>query len=297
MMEHLRALAVFAKVVETGSFRAAARSLELSPSVVSHHVAELERSLATPLLYRSTRSVTLSPQGEVLFESAREMLTAAARGLDKVGAGSADPRGQLRVTVPAFLAETPFTADIGAFLQAHPHVELTLSFSDTPRDLLRDRLDLAIRLGRLEPSSNKAKKLGEMRRALVTSPRYLGARRPRTPRDLEGWDFVQLSSRPAQIALTRGERGGSVELTFTPRVQVDSAAAMRDLVVAGVGSAALPDVMVRGAIARGQLVELLPGYRPLPIPVYAVSPAGAQRASLTARFVEFMAGRIAALFA
>jgi DNA-binding transcriptional LysR family regulator len=178
VLDQLRSLAVFAKVAELGSFRAAARALALSPSVVSHHVGELERRLALPLLYRSTRSIALTPDGEQLVAAAREMVDAAARGLDAVSGRSAAPSGALRLTAPAFLAGTGLSRHLAAFSSKHPNVRLTVSFTDAPRDLLRDGLDLALRIGKLADSTHRTRKLAEMRRVLVASPRYAAARRP-----------------------------------------------------------------------------------------------------------------------
>ncbi|MCE9574590.1 MAG: LysR family transcriptional regulator [Deltaproteobacteria bacterium] len=296
MLEHLRALAVFARVAELGSFRAAARALALSPSVVSHHVSELERRLALPLIHRSTRRLALTPDGERLLIAAREMVDAATRGIDAVSGRSATPTGALRLTVPAFLAETALTRDLAAFATAHPGVTLTVSFTDQPRDLLRDGLDLALRIGKREDSSHKTRSLGEMRRALVGAPRYLAGRTVRAPHDLAACDHIVLSTRPAELVLTSaGAR--PVTIPLTPRVSVDSAAAMRELALASTGLATVPEVLVRAELARGRLVEVLPDWRPAAMPVYAIWPGNAQRAALTLRLMEFMAPRVVALFA
>jgi DNA-binding transcriptional LysR family regulator len=296
MLEHLRALAVFARVAELGSFRAAARALGLSPSVVSHHVAELERRLAIPLVHRSTRRLALTPDGQLLLVAAREMVDAATRGLDAVSGRSATPTGALRITVPAFLAETALARDLAAFASAYPKITLTVSFTDSPRDLLRDGLDLALRIGKREDSSHKTRSLGEMRRVLVGAPGYVADRAPRTPRDLAVCDHILLSSRPPELSLTSAT-ARPVTIALAPRVSVDSAAAMRELAIAGVGLATVPEVLVRAELARGRLVEVLPAWQPAALPVYAIWPGSAQRAELTLRFLEFMAPRVRALFA
>lgn len=297
MLDQLRSLAVFAQVAELGSFRAAARALSLSPSVVSHHLSELERRLGLPLLYRSTRRLALTPDGEKLVLSAREMVDAAARGLDAVSGRSESPTGTMRLTAPAFLAETTLCRELAAFAGAYPNVHLVVSFSEAPRDLLRDGFDLALRIGRLEGSTHKTRKLADMRRLLVCSPGYLRTRQPpRTPRDLATWDYIQLSSRPPQITLARPGKKKPVVVGFTPKVAIDSAAAMREFVLAGAGIATLPEVMVRSDIACGRLVELLADWQTPLLGVYAVWPSNAQRAGLTLRLVEFMAPRVAALF-
>src|SRR5580658_6140699 len=108
MLEQLRALAVFARVVDLGSFRAASRALSLSPSVISHHVRELEARMAMPLLHRSTRRLSLTPEGQRVLAHAREMVDAAERGLGEVSGAS----GRLRITAPAFLAATGLSRDL-----------------------------------------------------------------------------------------------------------------------------------------------------------------------------------------
>jgi DNA-binding transcriptional LysR family regulator len=295
MLENLRSLAVFARVVELGSFRAAARALALSPSVVSHHVSELEARLSVPLLYRSTRRLALTPDGAKLLVSAREMVAAAERGMDAIGGASTSPTGALRVTAPAFLAETRLSRDLGAFTAACPKVTLTVSFSDLPRDLLRDGFDLALRIGTLESSTHRTRKLSDMRRVLVGAPRYVAAHPPvRSPKALAQFDIIHLSSRPAEIRFTSGKR--RYTHAFTPRVSVDSGAAMRQLALAGAGLASLPEVTVHADLRSGRLVEVLPSFRLAVLGVHAVWPANAQRTELTSRFLDYMSPRIAALF-
>jgi DNA-binding transcriptional LysR family regulator len=297
MLDDLKPLAIFAKVAELGSFRAAARACALSASVVSHHVSELEQRLAVPLLYRSTRRLALTADGEQLLASARAMVDAASRGLDAVTGRAAAPSGRLRITAPAFFAETAFPDDLAAFVAAHPRVELAASFSEAPRDLLRDGLDLALRIGKLADSSLKVKKLADMHRLLVASPRYLSGKPPlKHPRELAGWELVRLSSRPAEVAFAARGKARPFTVAVASKLSVDSAAVMRALAVAGAGLTALPAVMVRDAIARGELVELLPGWPLAIVGVYAIRPGGATASSLAQAFVEFLAPRLAAMF-
>jgi DNA-binding transcriptional LysR family regulator len=297
MLDDLKPLAIFAKVAELGSFRAAARACALSASVVSHHISELEQRLGVPLLYRSTRRLALTADGEHLLASAREMVDAASRGLDEVTGKSAAPAGRLRITAPAFFAETTFPDDLAAFVAAHPRVELAASFSEAPRDLLRDGLDLALRIGKLADSSLRVKKLADMHRLLVASPRYLaGRKRLKHPRELVGWDFIRLSSRPAELALGGPARSRPITVPVASKLSVDSAAVMRALAVAGAGVTALPDVIVRDALARGDLIEVLSGWTLAVVGVYAVRPGGATASSLAQAFVEFIAPRLAAMF-
>lgn len=296
MLDRLRALAVFAKVADVGSFRGAASALSLSPSVVSHHVAALEEQLGVPLLYRSTRRLALTPDGETLLSAARDMVAAAQRGLDALDGRTSTPAGELRLTAPAFLAETSFGRDLAAFSTAHPKVRLVVSFTDAPRDLLRDGFDLALRMGRLTDSSHKSRRVAEMRRALVAAPRYLEGRQVHDLGALATLDVVHLSSRPPELTLTPPNGKRAVTVAVQPKVSVDSAAAIRELVLAGAGVAALPEVLVRADLSRGRLVELLPRHRLASMAVHAVWPHNAQRPTLTLRFVDFIEPRLQGLF-
>lgn len=297
MLDQLRSLAVFARVVELGSFRAAARALGLSPSVVSHHVRTLEEHLALPLLHRSTRRLSLTPDGQRLFESAHRMVAAAEQGLDELQGQSTTLTGALRLTMPAFMAETSFAQDLAQFSADHPRVQLHLGFGEEPRDLLKDGLDLAIRIARLDDTSHKTRKLGEMRRVLVGSPRYVQSKKPpREPADLATWSLVRLRSRPAAVSLHRAGRR-SVTLPLEPRLTVDGIGAVRALVLADAGICTMPEVSVRADLANGRLVRVLPQWESESVPVHALWPASAQRPALTMRFLDVLGPRISALFA
>jgi DNA-binding transcriptional LysR family regulator len=290
MLDQLRALAVFARVADLGSFREAARVLELSPSVVSHHVRELETRVATPLLHRTTRRLSLTPAGERLVAHARDMVEAAERGLGGVTTAT----GRLRVTAPAFLAATGLCHDLAAFSRQHPQVDLVISFSETPQDLLGSGLDVAFRIGALRDSTHRTRKLADMRRVLVAAPGALDAKL-RTPRDLAARRFIQLKTRPPVVVLAKpGHK--SVSVSVSPKISVDSAAAIRELALAGAGIATLPELLVRDDVQRGRLMILLPTWTVASVGVYAVWPDHAQRAELVQEFVTFVAPRFVSLF-
>ncbi|MEM6466689.1 MAG: LysR family transcriptional regulator, partial [Pseudomonadota bacterium] len=137
MIDHYRGLAVFAAVAELGSFSAAGRRLKLSTSVVSHHVSKLEESLGTPLLFRTTRSLSLTSEGRQVLEAANRMVQAGQEAVDALSDFSTQPVGALRVTLPAFGHRSPVHRAIWQFAKTHPMVALTLHSSDRPVDLVR----------------------------------------------------------------------------------------------------------------------------------------------------------------
>lgn len=287
MIDELRALAIFAKVVEAGSFRRAANTLKLSPSVVSHHVAQLEENLGVALLYRSTRRLSLTHEGKKLFMSAEAMLAAAEKGFNSIAYHATEPTGKLNLTVPAMLTRSPLIDAIAAFAKTFSKVALTINFSDIQQDLIREGIDLAIRLGNLKDSGLKAKKLFMMRRKMVVAPHLMNENpSPKRPQDLIKWDWIGFKVRPHTKKLIK--KGKIYLLDFEPKIIVDSMDAVCQLAIAGLGIATPPAFLVENEIRRGTLVEPLPEWEAEPIPVYAVWPPNVSKESLTFRFMAFL---------
>ncbi|WMW80904.1 LysR family transcriptional regulator [Undibacterium cyanobacteriorum] len=290
MIDELRALAIFVKVVECASFRAAALALRLSPSVVSHHVASLERRLGSALLYRSTRRLSLTDEGAKLFVAAQEMMAAAERGLDIIAGKSAEPSGRFKMTVPAFFSRSPLMNRIADFARSYPKIHLDIGFSDSSEDLVREGIDLAIRVGDLKDSGLKSKRLYDMPRKLVAAPSLVARyKKPRTPDDLIPWEWIGLKMRNDSKTFVH-KKGSTASINILPRLVVDSVDAASQLAIAGAGLATPPTFLVEAAIAEGILVELIPSYQVPSLPVFALWPANPGKAHLTERFIHFHQG-------
>ena len=238
MEDQLKAMAVFRKVVETGTFRAAAKALDLSPSVISHHVTQLETSLGAALLYRSTRKISLTSDGHRLFDASTKMIEAAQAGLDAVRSRTELPAGRLKIAVTGAVFENPPYVDhLVAFAKAHPKVDLSVSFSDQKVELVGSAFDAAVRIGWLEDSRYKARKLCDIGRALVASPDYLADRKlPKRVEDLETFDWIKL----AQFQVTRqliNKSGETPSIRPKVAIEVDSAASLRRMALSGMGVA------------------------------------------------------------
>lgn len=291
MLDQLRQIAIFAKTVDHGSFRAAARSLRLSPSVVSHHVTQLEQKLGTALIYRSTRKLSLTPDGERLLAAARVMLEAAETGLQDVSNQPQQLSGMLRVTVPAVLAQSKFVDQIAAFAAKFPNVRLSLDFSDVRRELIGDGFDVAIRMGWLEDSALKARKLFDVDRRVVVASAYLESRRPpASPRDLTDWDWIEL----APVWHKKPEfKNGSKRMEIArpeSQISVNDAQALHRLARLGAGLAIIPDFLIEADVDAGALQVVLPQWTVPSVGVYAVWPSNAPRDGLVKKFVESLAG-------
>ena len=291
MLDQLRQIAVFARTVEHGSFRKAAAALRLSPSVVSHHVAQLEERLGVALIYRTTRRLSVTREGAELFSAAREMLSAIEGGLAKISDAAEAPSGELRVTAPAFLAQSDLVDRISAFASLYPRVRLNMDFTDERRHILKDGFDIAIRAGWLEDSQMKARKLAEVERRMICAPSYLADRDlPTTPEDVEKWDWVFLSSVRPELTFNHGN-GETRRIRVEPRLTMNSVYAMYRLVEAGAGVAVLPNHMSDAAIKAGRTTPLLPDWHPLPIGTYAVWPPNAPRQGLVGKFVDALVAK------
>ncbi|MCR8724721.1 LysR family transcriptional regulator [Frigidibacter sp. ROC022] len=291
MIEDYRGLAIFVAIADAGSLSAAGRRLKLSTSVVSHHLSRLEAKLGVTLFFRSTRSMSLTPEGRAALGPARRMVAAGEEALDAVGAGSDEPVGALRVAMPAWGENMRIIQALWEFARRHPMVAISLHSSDRPADLIRDGFDLAIRLGTLADSSLKSRRIGDFSRLLVAAPDYLAGRPPvRTLEDLAGCDFIAVSMIPDAMTLhCEGET--AVIQPENVRLEVDTIVAAKSAVLAGLGVRVLPLGEIEAELASGRLVEVLPQWRLSELGIYAVWPDSGPQKALTRRLIEVLADK------
>ncbi len=285
MIKALHALAVFAKTIEHGSFRGAAQELRITPSVVSHHIAQLEQQLGVKLIYRSTRTISLTRDGERLIGAANAMVAAAENGINAVQQSASTLSGELQVSVPAVLARSSLAAKLAAFVKAHPDVRISVDYSDERRDMMADGIDVAVRMGWLRDSALKARKLFEVERMLTASPGYLRGRpTPKNPADIADWDWLELTPVPLKPVF-RHQGKKAVSLRPSPRLLVNSASAIFELTVQGAGLSIFPQFLAEPAVREGTIELLLPDWKLPSVGVYAVRPNNAAPTGLAAEFV------------
>ena len=288
MIDTYRSLAVFETVARTGGFSAAARELRLSTSVVSHHISKLEKRLGVSLFYRSTRSLSLTPEGAKIKGAVARMVAAGAEAIDLLSDTGEQPIGALRIAIPAFGGANDVQSKVWDFARLHPMVSVTTSSSDKPVDLIKGGFDLAIRLGRLADSSLKSRRVDTFQRVLAGSPDYLARRGPiKNLTDLRACDFVSFAMLPDEIDLTNGEE----TVVFTPeniRIEVDTVAAARSAMLMGLGLQRLPLSSVKDDLAQGNLVEVLPDWKPPTLGVFAVWPGAGPEKKLTRMLIDFL---------
>lgn len=254
---------VFVRVVEAGSFSAAARALRMTPSAVSKLIARLEARLGARLINRSTRKLQLTPEGTVFYDRGLRIL-AEMDAAEREAAAGAAPRGRLRVNSYVPFGQHRLMSLLPRFLERYPEISVEAVLTDNVIDLLEERADVAIRAGPLRESRLVARKLGQSRMVLVAAPSYLATHgTPRALSDLgrhnmlafgfvrhmDGWPFVDAS-------------GASILVPVIGTLTLTDGEAMRQTTVAGAGIARLARWHVQPDIDAGRLVPLLEDFNP-----------------------------------
>lgn len=289
-------MAVFAKVVDSASFAAAARHFNMSPAMVSKHVRTLEERLGVRLLNRTTRRVSATEVGQDYYERCLRILSELEDADRAAGDLQAAPRGLLRVTTSVSFGARQLSPLIADYLVAYPDVSIDLSLHDYYVDLLEARIDLAIRLGQLSDSSLIARKLCAVEMVLCASPGYLKANGvPQKPRDLLKHSCL-IYTHAASRAWTFTDRNGKEEVVRAAgRLSANSGDALLALAVKDAGITLAPDYLVGDDLTAGRLIRLLPDYATQDTPVYAVYPHSRYLSAKTRTFVDFLASRFAHL--
>ncbi len=257
----------------------------MTPSAVSYHVKILEQEIGTPLLYRSTRHVTVTDQGKTLYEASVNMLNAARYGLSQVGNVEKGLSGTFRMTLVSALSGSFVAKYLAVFAKKHPKIHLELHYDHRHADLVREQFDLAIRTGRLESSSLICKLIWRMPRTLVASPEYLKQAGPiLKPEDLEKHCWLKFDSMENSRILI-GPSGEKKTITQSGNVVLNSIEAMVDLALEGVGLTSPPTHCVEAYLKDGSLVEMLPGWVLEPLPVYAIWPSTQVQNPMTQAFL------------
>jgi DNA-binding transcriptional LysR family regulator len=289
-MDRLQALQIFTRVVETGSFTAAADRLGLSRAVVSKAVIELERSLGARLLERTTRRVRANEVGLAYYERAARVLGELDEADRAVRRLHQEPRGTLRVNAPLSFALLHLKPVVARYLDSNPEVTLALDLTDRFVDLIDEGFDIAIRIAALADSSLIARHLAPARRILCATPGYLDRHgRPDAPAALRDHRCLiyGTAARDETWRLFTTDREESV------RVSGPMASNNGDMLACaaaeGIGIALLPTFIVGPDLQAGRLERVLPDWRPSELGIYAVYPPNRQLAAKVRVFVDLLA--------
>jgi LysR family transcriptional regulator, regulator for bpeEF and oprC len=296
-MDQIQAMRVFARVVEAGTFTKAAESLALPKGTVTKLVQHLEGRLRVKLLNRTTRRVTVTPDGAAYYERTSRLLN----DLDDIEASmtnaQASPSGRLRVDVGTSVARLIVIPALADFYRRFPDIQLDLGVSDRPVDLISDNVDCVLRGGELLEQSLVARRVGNMGLVTVASPQYVKERGlPAHPLELEASHttvnyFSSRTGRPYPHVFEKA--GESHEIWGRYKVSLNESNANLAAVLAGLGISQVAQFAAAAHLERGELVPVLEGWTRPPIPLHVVYPPNRHLSAKVRAFVEWMAELLA----
>ncbi|AUZ77532.1 MULTISPECIES: LysR family transcriptional regulator [Aeromonas] len=290
-MHKITALNVFRRVVEMGTFRAAADDLHLSQAAVSKNINELEAYLGIALINRTTRRLSVTEAGMTYYRQICAVLDGLEAADQSIMAASFTPRGRLRIGMPMSYGLIRLNPLVCEFQHRYPAIGIEVILSDTYMDLVDQGLDVVIRgASTLEDSTLRAKPLCQVQRVLCAAPDYLKeAGQPTHPADLKAHNCLRysLSSSPDKWCFSRAEESVTVDVrpaSFT----ANNGIALKQAAVQGLGVILVPHEFVASELADGTLVTLLPDWQPDPHALFAVYPFHKEQSPNVRLFIEFI---------
>ena len=293
-MDKLSVMKAFRRIVERGSFARAAEDLGVSPALLSREVKILEQSLGTALLTRTTRSMSLTDAGQLFYDETSGILDAVSRVETRIRDGAGAIRGHLKVNASSSFGQTVIAPMLPKLFETYPDLRLTLSLDDRVVDMVEGGVDVSIRIRAAMPDSALvARKLGTMRQQIFAAPTYLESVGPlQTPQDVGNHRVIGFLLAGHLTTWTLHGPSETETVDLDPPIRVGNSLVLRDLLIAGQGIGTLPDFVSKDAVARGELVRVLPDWE-LPGPdIYAVT---ASRLGMDAKVTAFLEHLSAAL--
>ena len=293
-MEYLSDIAVFVRVVEAGSFTAAAEKLGLSQSAVSKAVNRLEERMGTRLLNRSTRRLSLTETGTALHDRSKHALAEIEEAELEVARLQMEPRGVLRVNAPMSFGILHVSPLVPEFLERYPALTIDLQLDDRLVDLVEEGFDCAIRIKSLDDSTLVAKKLGPCRQVICASPDYLKRHgTPTTPEELKAHSVLIYTQRatPGEWEL-RGPDNKKIKIQTNARLHSNNGIALLQSGLKGLGLMFVPTFYIGSELKAGKLVTVMDDYTVGPeVSIHAVYPERRYLSPKVRVFVDFLAER------
>jgi DNA-binding transcriptional LysR family regulator len=284
-------IALFVRVVERGSFAAAAKESGLTPSGVSKGVSRLEDRLGVRLLQRTTRRLAVTPEGETLLAHGREILGAIDAMEAEITATRGKPRGLVRLNVGTAYAKHCLMPSLAGFHARYPDIEIELSIDDQHVDVIGRQIDVAIRTGALGESTLVTRKLGDADRIICASRAYLRRHgKPKSPKDLGRHSCLRMTAAGRLAEWWMRTEDGLVPFRVKGWITCDSVDIMFDMVRQGMGIARLPSFLVRDDLKSGALVALMTEHHvAAPFPITALMSPGRQHLPRVRALVDHLA--------
>lgn len=288
---NLNDLSLFIRVVETGSFTAAAESLNVQKSTISRRIAQLEDVLGIRLIQRTTRKLKLTSEGEELFARAQPLVDDLEAVQDDISSSKTELRGRLRLTMPTEIGVFMMNEVISSFMHAYPRIEVDVELSTRTVDLIEEGVDLTFRLGPLPNSSLIARHVAGLQRGLFATPEYLERRgMPATPDDLAKHQCITLLKPFDHLRFINWNNQEPVAMGG--RLRTNSLSFVREMILQNMGIGRLPEVFCDELVDSGRIIRVLGNYDLDPLEINALY---ASRRNLNPRvraFLDHMAGRL-----
>jgi DNA-binding transcriptional LysR family regulator len=287
-------MGVFERVVERGSFAAAAQDVGLSPSAVSKLISRLEQRLGVQLINRTTRRLALTAEGRIYLARSREILAAIEAAESEIASARTSPRGHLRVHAPPVMIGDHFGPGLSEFSARYPRLTIEFLVTNRAIDLVAENVDIALRTGELPDSSLIASKIIDLTQIVCASPEYLARNgRPMVPTELTQHRCLTLNGIPEPGTWTFKNGAGRVSINVNGVISADSSDVLVRLASEGVGIVRLGELAVARAIGNGSLEPLLQDVQVREsYPLWALLPPGRQRSSKVKAFLDFVRERI-----
>lgn len=295
-MESFTSLRIFVRVVELGSFAAAAREADISSTMVGKHIQTLEDGLKARLLHRTTRRHSLTDIGQLYYERAKALLhdwQTLQRSADEL---RTEVIGQLKVAAPVTFGNHALVPALQAFQAQYPAVRVQLMLNDRVVDLLEEGFDVAFRIGPIHSEGLVARPLAPYRMLLAASPAYLEKNvAPQMPIDLAAHHCLSFSpwSHHKRWRLVHAQ-GQQQTVEVQGRLLINHGEGLRQAALAGMGIVAQPAMLLADDIEAGRLVRVLPEWAPPPRPMHLVSPPDRRATATVSRFIAFAMQRFGA---
>lgn len=286
-MDRFQAMATYLRVVDTGSFSAAARQLNLGQPAVSKIVAQLESRLKTSLLTRSTHGLTPTEAGQRFYERAQVALQEADEAeLAARGAGKG-LSGKLRISAATTFARLHVIPHLPRFLDEHPEMDIDVILDDRVIDLIAEGIDVSLRMGALSDSSAVARKLATSPRSVLATPEYLARKgEPITPAELAEHEAILYNPQPNHWSFTR--EGAVISTSVNGRVRVSAAEGQRAAVLSHMGLCIASDWMFAEELKSGAVKKVLTAWQLPPIDLWSVFPNGRLASAKARQFAGFV---------
>ncbi|MGC1662356.1 MAG: LysR substrate-binding domain-containing protein, partial [Bradyrhizobium sp.] len=292
-MDQLAALATFVRVVETGSLSKAARSLPSSLTSVSRQLSALEQHFGTQFVRRTTRRLTLTDEGRMLYERAKAVLAELKQVEAALSANRQEPTGRLRISAPTLIGRALIAPLLAEFLRLYPSVSIDLQLVDRAVDMLEEDIHVALRIGHLPDSQHIVRRLTDIQMIVCAAPLYLKQRGiPVTPAELSGHDCLAFSEAPGVGEWRFGREARSQSNTaISARLWVNSLDALVLAAEQGAGVVRVPSWLVKHELSAGRLVRILKDFEPPAAPLNVLFQSARLASPKTRVFADYLVER------